>query len=289
MDSLGWVYFRKGKYKEAEDLISKSALSLPDPVVWEHLGDVRLKLGQKTEAWDAYRKALELDPKNKAVKSKIESLEKLVLPKTLQRKMLKRAIGNLLQVKSLKTNFTISAKTKEINHRSFGIFQYSRPSKWRIDILGTFLAPQIIIIENKKLNIYPKALDKNISSGQLVSLGKIKEYFNTQILDKFDSEETEVDEKGDEYIYTLNNEELTIHKKRGFVSKYRKGNDIVLEFTRQVLFEGLYLPYAIEITLPKDGIYAEIKIQNIALNEDLKEDVFLPLENLTDSDSKKNE
>jgi tetratricopeptide (TPR) repeat protein len=50
LDSLGWVYFKQGKYDQAEESLTKAAVHMnSDPTVQEHLGDLyqktnRLKL-----------------------------------------------------------------------------------------------------------------------------------------------------------------------------------------------------------------------------------------------------
>jgi tetratricopeptide (TPR) repeat protein len=60
LDSLGWVLFRRGKLKEARELLEKAGRSLDaasDPVVWDHLGDVCFRLGDKSAAKAAWAKA----------------------------------------------------------------------------------------------------------------------------------------------------------------------------------------------------------------------------------------
>ncbi len=47
LDSLGWVYFRLGKYDLAEENLNKAALHMSsDPTVQEHLGDLYQKTGR---------------------------------------------------------------------------------------------------------------------------------------------------------------------------------------------------------------------------------------------------
>jgi tetratricopeptide (TPR) repeat protein len=56
MDSMGWVYYRQGKYSEAEGLLVRALQKQPDPTVHDHLGDVYAKLGKTKEAvaqWQA--------------------------------------------------------------------------------------------------------------------------------------------------------------------------------------------------------------------------------------------
>jgi tetratricopeptide (TPR) repeat protein len=61
VDSLGWVLFRRGQLKEAQHWLEHAA-TLPggedDPTVWEHLGELYLRLGEAQRARTALQKAL---------------------------------------------------------------------------------------------------------------------------------------------------------------------------------------------------------------------------------------
>lgn len=60
LDSLAWVLFRRGKAEEARRLfeqVTKSPDAGHDPVVWDHLGDVYFRLGDKAKAKAAWEKA----------------------------------------------------------------------------------------------------------------------------------------------------------------------------------------------------------------------------------------
>ena len=60
-DSLGWVYYQRGQYREAVVELEKAAADKkPDGVVLDHLGDAYLKVGQPEKAKDAWRKAVKL-------------------------------------------------------------------------------------------------------------------------------------------------------------------------------------------------------------------------------------
>jgi tetratricopeptide (TPR) repeat protein len=59
-DSLGWVYFKQGRYQEALSLLERASRLAPeDPVILEHVGDAHRRLGQIQEAIDFYRQALD--------------------------------------------------------------------------------------------------------------------------------------------------------------------------------------------------------------------------------------
>ncbi len=76
LDSLGWVYYKQGKFEQARDTLQK-AVDLPDGAqaeVIQHLGDSLYRLGQTPEALERWRQARQtllgidnLDPENHKV------------------------------------------------------------------------------------------------------------------------------------------------------------------------------------------------------------------------------
>jgi tetratricopeptide (TPR) repeat protein len=75
LDTLGWIYYRKGKFHDAitELLRAEQNLQRTDPVVFEHIGDAYAKLNRVPQALDYWQKALTLDANNKTLAEKIES------------------------------------------------------------------------------------------------------------------------------------------------------------------------------------------------------------------------
>ncbi|MDD4908902.1 MAG: tetratricopeptide repeat protein, partial [Candidatus Omnitrophica bacterium] len=76
VDSLGWVYFKKGMYDEALKHLEHAAGLLDNPVIYDHLGDVYLKKGLADKAKESWSKSLELDKEQDAVQKKLEQLNK---------------------------------------------------------------------------------------------------------------------------------------------------------------------------------------------------------------------
>ncbi|WP_456434349.1 tetratricopeptide repeat protein [Thermosulfuriphilus sp.] len=76
IDSLGWVYYRKGQYKKAFQELKKAVSLTPDdPIINEHLADVCVKLGYYQRALKYYEKARSLyqkDKDHKRLKKKIK-------------------------------------------------------------------------------------------------------------------------------------------------------------------------------------------------------------------------
>ncbi len=76
IDSMAWVMYRQGRLDEAWEYIrNATSKETGDPIIWEHYGDIARALGKIDEARSAYRKALELTPKNpQEIRSKLEAL-----------------------------------------------------------------------------------------------------------------------------------------------------------------------------------------------------------------------
>ncbi|MEL3890795.1 tetratricopeptide repeat protein [Ferrovibrio sp. MS7] len=63
VDSLGWAYYRVGRYDEAVVQLERAVeLKGGDPVITDHLGDAYWKVGRRAEAQFQWRRALGLKP-----------------------------------------------------------------------------------------------------------------------------------------------------------------------------------------------------------------------------------
>lgn len=71
LDSYGWVYYRQGDFAKAVDYLQQAAALDNDPVIFDHLGDAHEALGEPDQAERWWRRALELDPENQAIREKL--------------------------------------------------------------------------------------------------------------------------------------------------------------------------------------------------------------------------
>ncbi len=63
VDSLGWAYYRLGRFDEAVVPLERAAALMPtDPIVNDHLGDAYWSVGRKLEARFQWKRALSFDP-----------------------------------------------------------------------------------------------------------------------------------------------------------------------------------------------------------------------------------
>ncbi len=75
LDSLAWVLFKQGRHADALPPIQRSVelSDEPDPVLYDHLGDILLALDKKEEARDAWEKSLAAKP-DEQVRRKLDAL-----------------------------------------------------------------------------------------------------------------------------------------------------------------------------------------------------------------------
>jgi tetratricopeptide (TPR) repeat protein len=73
LDTMGWVYFRLGEYKEASDYVKKAIeKGEVSAVVYEHLGDIYYRMNDKRGALEQWNIALQLDENNHELRDKIQ-------------------------------------------------------------------------------------------------------------------------------------------------------------------------------------------------------------------------
>ena len=72
LDTAGWVYFMLARYDDARKYIEKAiAAGGASATVYEHMGDIQSKLGQKEKAAQFWNHALELNAGSESLKEKI--------------------------------------------------------------------------------------------------------------------------------------------------------------------------------------------------------------------------
>ena len=72
LDTIGWIYFRLGQFREAEQYVRKALeAGEPSAVVLEHLGDICYKLNEPEQAIKYWAEALRLDEGNVNLQEKV--------------------------------------------------------------------------------------------------------------------------------------------------------------------------------------------------------------------------
>ncbi len=72
IDTLGWIYFKQGRYQDAYREIRRALEMLPDdPVVLDHLGDIYWALEKPADAVAQWKKAYALNPDKEEIGKKL--------------------------------------------------------------------------------------------------------------------------------------------------------------------------------------------------------------------------
>lgn len=73
LDSLGWVYYRQGRYESALKVLLKAVeITKDDAVIMEHLGDVYKELGAAEKAIECWEKSLSFSEIEEGLKDRVE-------------------------------------------------------------------------------------------------------------------------------------------------------------------------------------------------------------------------
>ncbi len=76
LDSLGWMYFKRGELEKAKKYVEKALTYAQDPEIYHHLGTIYIKLNKKEEGLNVYRKGLEKFPYYEDLKRELKKYEK---------------------------------------------------------------------------------------------------------------------------------------------------------------------------------------------------------------------
>ena len=76
LDSLGWIYYKKGDVEKAKEYTLKAISLIKDPDVYEHLGDIYINLGDQEEGVRYYQEGLLRFPGDKDLELKLKKYGK---------------------------------------------------------------------------------------------------------------------------------------------------------------------------------------------------------------------
>jgi len=76
IDSLGWAYYRLGRYEDAVEQLEQAVELRPeDPVINDHLGDAYWRVGRKREASFQWAHARDLEPEEQELPKILDKIE----------------------------------------------------------------------------------------------------------------------------------------------------------------------------------------------------------------------
>jgi len=135
LDSLGWLYYRQKKYGQAVEQLIKASQLLEDPVVFDHIGDCYIVLGDTQMAVDNWESSYNLD-NNGAVKSKIKKYGKNLIWD--DEKIKTRALRNFVSISDFSGFINASTIWSKKEYETGGAIFFKKPDNLRFDMTFPF-------------------------------------------------------------------------------------------------------------------------------------------------------
>ena len=164
VDSLGWAYYRLGRFEEAvRELERAVALKPDDPILNDHLGDAYWRAGRKREATFQWAHARDMEPEPDLLASVERKLAEGLPQREEQRAELVQPLDPAASVKPKSNGTSSSEGARPV--------QYSvRPGQSLWSIAAEVLGDGNRYIEILNLNPQLRGNPENIAPGQMIVL-----------------------------------------------------------------------------------------------------------------------
>jgi tetratricopeptide (TPR) repeat protein len=223
IDSLGWLYFRQGKFELAERTLLASANMTGDPLMYDHLGDAYVELGMVAEAWTAYSLSYDIK-KDKNVKKKLDMAQKQLRPQELYEKMLLRSESNYKKMPSFKTGYKAKISSGIFGSSVYIPFIYDRKDGVIIEFPAGFaIGKSSARLKDGKIFFEPQALKENVPPELNEVLSFAAWVLSPSFYSSFSG--TYARKKGGSFIYSApDGSELVLNSDTALIEKASRGS-----------------------------------------------------------------
>lgn len=293
LDSLGWVYYRQGKYAEALAELSKASLKADDPIIKEHLGDAHWAMavisegkGSLEHAFRSWNNALIGDPSNKSLKKKINQNKKygIEVVQVIDR-ILSPAVHNLDKITDVSCFITLSGSYEKSRFRINGVLFYRKPAQLKLQLLGPLMNVWCTITyseEGLKVspdNAFDRFLPKDSSLSEEVMM-LIVAYLDGAVIKPLAHSGIIMDTTFRTRILFDNTVRAAIHKRKKVITSYEyfteAGDKISVRFKRFKRINDCTVPRRIECNIPARTFRLRIDLHKVKVNPVRKfpDDIF---------------
>jgi tetratricopeptide (TPR) repeat protein len=273
LDSLGWVRHKRNDDKEAATLLEQSVKATPDPLIYDHLGDVYMALHQPERALEVWNKALALSPKNEVIQKKAADAASHVTPGSDQRKYLKYFEGNMRQVSNLGAQVTVQARYQKHPVKALGKLIYVRPDHVTFVLLPSVHAstPMAEVeIQNEHIQINPPVMAKGLNTLSLQSLATLPKFFSGTLLQMLDSPDVKTVIDSTTVHYVSATQEAWINTANGalthFVGPDAQGGRDEIDASAYTQVDGIWLPMDMHLRNRVQGWNARVHFSEWVVN-----------------------
>ena len=222
LDSLAWLYYRIGKYKQAEQVIFKAIIIEPrllDSTLYDHFGDISIELNKLPQAWLAYSVATDMG--SKISKEKIKAVSEKITSEQENKVLNERALHNFIRIVSFNAAYSLTIKTPKIKTKMFMSLLFSKgvvlrasfPAKLTMPAFNVFFTKDEVIFEPKSAETFANDDTRQmlefvnfITSGNIITL----------------LQQAQVSQKGSKVTYKKDGYVVVIDKKTGEIVEITK-------------------------------------------------------------------
>jgi len=222
LDSLAWLYYREGKYGQAEQYIFKAIITEPrllDATLYEHFGDISIELNKLPQAWLAYSVATDMGSKN--TKLKTDLVSKKITDKEKNKVLNERALHNFIRIPSMKASYFLTIKTPKIKTKTYMELLFSKgvvlrasfPAKLTLPAFNVFFTKDNIIFEPKSAaNLVNEETEQMLNFVNFITSGNIIVLL----------QQAQTTQKGSKVTYKKDGYTIVISNKTGEILEVKK-------------------------------------------------------------------
>jgi len=270
LDSLGWLYYRQKNYQQALTQLLKASTIMEDPVIFDHLGDCYLVLGDTQMAVDSWESSYNLE-NNSDIKSKIKKYGKNLVWKSENIKM--RALRNFISISDMSGFVNAVTIFQKKEYETDGALFFKKPDNLRFEILMPFSIKQdFILIKGTTTHYITQDMD-NVSDQLSENLLWINDFFSI-FCEQFFGNLSFTGRDGGTLVFANDNITLKISDKGHIATKIIFKNGTLINFYDYKQAGRIKFPRKICIDNKEKNIHASVFFKNFNINTNLKDDLF---------------
>ncbi len=280
LDSLAWMYYRTGRYKEAEKYMLMAINTEPkffDKTLYEHLGDISVELKKFPQAWLCYSVAYDMG--SDIAKSKMKLVAKKTDPAELNKIVYERTLHNFFRVISLKAGYSLKIETPVSRINTYMSVLYNGKYGIKADFPPKLTMPGFSVLFDKKEAVFiPSAIKDSVGAETAEMFDFMSFIFSKDFVQMF--AKSEISEKGNIVTYSKDGITVKINKKTGLLKELSKKDLFVLKISSfkqfnkiakipdEMIFEDLKTKFKCKMSLKKMGFPTNDEFENFRGTDD---------------------
>ncbi|MBI3292641.1 MAG: hypothetical protein HYZ73_07530, partial [Elusimicrobia bacterium] len=272
---------RQGRLPQALEELTRATALLPDPVIWEHLGDVHWAAHHPLEAYLAWRQALNWAPRQRSLRHKLRQADRTVPRPTLERQTIRIAAGNLSQLADLSGFLTVTGRFPQQRWQAHAAMHFRSPHHLRLTWVAPLGgAPVVMLFQDGRLV-------KGLSQGEWPSerLGAWAERFTAflsgKVLAEVAQSSTTPSVQGRWLVYPSSHGVVSVDRHGAVVTRWEwrepggaGTGDLTLSRYRRL--NGIWIPHRLVLALPKEPLELQVDLNHPKVNQGLDDQLFKP-------------